>query len=308
MTSMLAWAVGLPAAEVLIDRVPALTLTAARLTLAALALILAWAVIEGPRALVRITWIPGLLVGFGGVGLAATSLVLGQGLTDPVTAAVISATMPVWGMALEVIFDGRRVTPGLLLGVGLSIAGGLTALIGSSAQEAQNLPLGALMILISVLAFLIGSRMTVTAMPENGALARTAVTVAGGAVGATMAAVIALPFGIVPPPISAFDWGDLGALTLFAVFGMSICQLFWIASVPHLGVGLASFHMNAATFYVMAMMAALGAPWIWAQAAGAALVALGVLAAQSSPTPVLQHEPNTRWGQGAAAPCPARRP
>ena len=45
MTSMLAWAVGLPAAEVLIDRVPALTLTAARLTLAALALILAWAVI-----------------------------------------------------------------------------------------------------------------------------------------------------------------------------------------------------------------------------------------------------------------------
>lgn len=296
MTSMLAWAVGLPAAEVLIGRVPALPLTAARLALAALALILAWAVIEGPRALLQAPWMRGLLVGFGGVGLAATTLVLGQSLTDPVTAAVITATMPVWGMALEVIFDGRKITLGLILGLALSLAGGFAALIGNAGSEAKNLPLGAAMILMSVLAFLIGSRMTVTAMPASGALARTAVTVAGGAIGAALAALIAIPFGTVPPPLSDFGWGDLGALTLFAVFGMSICQLLWIASVPRLGVGLASFHMNAAPFYVMAMMAALGAPWIWAQAAGAALVALGVLAAQSAPAPVLHHEPHSCEG------------
>lgn len=288
MTSMLAWAVGLPAAEVLIDRVPALPLTSARLILAALALILAWIALEGPRAVFHAPWLRGLLVGFGGVGLAATTLVLGQGLTDPITAAVITATMPVWGMALEVIFDGRRVTRGLMLGLALSLAGGLAALSGATGQAAQNLPLGAAMLLISVLAFLIGSRMTVTAMPDSSALARSAVTVAGGAVGATLAALIALPAGSAPPPaLASFDLSDLGALTLFAVFGMSLSQLFWISSVPRLGVGLASFHMNAAPFYVMAMMTALGADWIWAQAFGAALVALGVLAAQSSPAPRL---------------------
>jgi drug/metabolite transporter (DMT)-like permease len=46
---------------------------------------------------------------------------------------------------------------------------------------------------------------------------------------------------------------------------------------------LASLHMNAVPFYVMVVVVLfLGESWNWWQAAGAALVAVGVLLAQSA--------------------------
>ena len=47
-----------------------------------------------------------------------------------------------------------------------------------------------------------------------------------------------------------------------------------------LGIGIASLHMNAVPFYVMLISFALGGTWNWAQAAGAAIVVLGVAVAQ----------------------------
>ena len=72
---------------------------------------------------------------------------------------------------------------------------------------------------------------------------------------------------------------------LYAVTGLALSQVLWILSVGQLGIGLASLHINAAPFYVMAILYALGGPWNATQALGAAIVGVGVLIAQIPPRP-----------------------
>ena len=61
-----------------------------------------------------------------------------------------------------------------------------------------------------------------------------------------------------------------------------IAQLLWIYGAGRLGVMLASFHMNAAPFYVMLILLMLSkADWQSSRALGAGLVILGVILSQS---------------------------
>ena len=93
MMSMLVWAVGLPAADLLIGPVPALQLTAARMAMAAVCLLPLWWWLEGGTVLRGANWGLGLWIGGISIGLGAFMLVVGQGLTDSVTVAVISASL-----------------------------------------------------------------------------------------------------------------------------------------------------------------------------------------------------------------------
>jgi drug/metabolite transporter (DMT)-like permease len=112
MASMLIWAAGLPAADTIIDKVPPLAFAAARMSLAALTLLPVWLLVEGTQALRAANWPLGFLIGGATIGTGAFLLVVGQGVTGPVTVAVISATMPVIGIAIEVLLDGRRLRAG----------------------------------------------------------------------------------------------------------------------------------------------------------------------------------------------------
>ena len=107
--SMLIWAAGLPAADYLIPLMASDQLTAMRMSLAALAILPLWALIEGWGPLARVNWIKGLGVG-GLLGAGAWLLVLGQARGGAVTTAVISATLPLIGIAIEVLLDGRKMT------------------------------------------------------------------------------------------------------------------------------------------------------------------------------------------------------
>ncbi len=109
MASMLIWAAGLPAADHLIPLMVHEQLNALRMGLAGLSVLIAWAVLEGLRPVLRVNWWKGIAVG-SLIGLGAWFLILGQARGGAVTAAVISATLPVVGIALEVLFDGRRLT------------------------------------------------------------------------------------------------------------------------------------------------------------------------------------------------------
>ena len=160
MMSMLVWAVGLPAADLLIGPVPALQLTAARMAMAAVCLLPLWWWLEGGTVLRGANWGRGLWIGGISIGLGAFMLVVGQGLTDSVTVAVISAAMPVMGIAIEVLLDGKKITASLVVGTLLSLAGGLMALSGVA--SGAGLGLGALLCFGAVLLFTVGSRLTVT--------------------------------------------------------------------------------------------------------------------------------------------------
>lgn len=277
MASMLVWAAGLPAADVIIPLLPALSFSAARMCLGALALLPVWVLLEGWGVLRGAGWWQGIAVG-GLLGIGALCIIVGQKLTDPVTVAIISATMPVVGIALEVVLDGKKLTLGLILGLLLSLVGGVVALGGGIGG--LGLGLGALICFVSVLTFTLGSRLTVTSFPQLTPLGRTTVTLVGAAIATLAATSIDIALGAAAPDFSAFGWKETAALLVFAVGGLAVSQVLWIMSVGRLGIGMAALHINATPFYVMIIMFAFGSPWNWAQAIGAVIVGLGVLVAQ----------------------------
>ena len=283
MASMLVWAVGLPAADVLLAALPPLVITALRLVLAAAVLLPLWALADGWSAQRRAPWWRGIGVGGIGFGFGAYLLIVAQARTDAVTVAVIAATMPVVGIALECLLDGRRLTLALIAGLGLSVAGGLLAY--GARIGGFGLGLGALAAFGSVLAFTWGSRASVTAFPTLTAIGRTTITLSGAAIVTLAAALAAAALGADTTDWAAIGPREIGALVLYAVTGLALSQVLWILSVGQLGIGLASLHINAAPFYVMAILYALGGPWNATQALGAAIVGVGVLIAQIPPRP-----------------------
>ena len=278
MMSMLVWAVGLPAADLLIGPVPPLQLTAARMAMAAACLLPVWWWLEGGAVLRGASWGRGVWIGGVSIGRGAFMLVVGQGMTDSVTVAVISAAMPVLGIGIEVLLDGKKITASLVVGTLLSLAGGLMALGGVT--SGAGLGLGALLCFGAVLLFTVGSRLTVTAFPQLSALGRTTVTLSGAALATGVAAAVSLLLGAAGPNWAVLGLKEFGALALFAIGGLAISQMLWIASIGSIGIALASLHINATPFYVMIILFALGGEWRWMQALAAAIVGLGVLVAQ----------------------------
>ncbi len=278
MASMVIWAAGLPSADHLIPLLPADQLNTLRTASAAAALLPIWIALEGWRALAVVNWPKGLLNG-ACIGLGAWFLIEGQARSGAVTVAVISAMLPVVGITLEVLFDGRKLTMGLILGLILSLIGGVMALDVAGGGLAFGL--GALLCLASVVTFSIGSRFTVTAFPNQTALGRTTISLTGAVLGALSISLIKGWFGATPTPSFA-TWGikEAGALFMFGVGSLGIAQLMFIMAVDRLGIGLSSIHINAAPFYVMLILYAFGGTWSWSQAAAAAVVGLGVLIAQ----------------------------
>lgn len=279
MASMLVWAAGLPAADLLIPIVPPLPLTLMRTASAAAVLLAVWVAVEGWGAPRRAPWGRGIGVGGVCIGLGAVLLVIGQAYTDAVTVAIITATMPLIGMALEVLLDGRRITRALVVGLTLSLCGGMIAL--ARGGFTLDLGIGALAAFGSCLAFTWGSRASVTMLPGMTPLGRTALTVAGACLVASVATAIwSLQPGASAVVWGAFGWREAGALLLFGVGSLAVSQILWLTAVECIGIGASSLHMNAVPFYVMVMAFALGGGWNWLQTAGAAVVVLGVLVAQ----------------------------
>ena len=279
MASMLIWAAGLPAADMLIPLLIPEQLNALRMTLAGGFLVILWAALEGFGPLMRTNWLKGIAVG-SLIGLGAWFLIRGQALGGAVTAAVISSTLPVVGITLEVILDGRKITPALIIGLILSLIGGALTLDPGGAAAGGSMVWGALLCFGSVVAFTIGSRLTVTAFPNETPVGRTAVTLFGAAVAALSVAAIQVATGADMPSFAAWGPKEIGAILLFSVGALGVSQIMWIMSVERLGIGLSALHINAAPFYVMLILFALGGVWSWPQALAAALVGLGVLIAQ----------------------------
>ncbi|MGQ0567202.1 MAG: DMT family transporter [Gemmobacter sp.] len=276
--SMLIWAAGLAAGDILIPHIPPLPLAALRAGTAALVLLPVWWLVEGTAPFRSARWDRALVVGGIGIGIGALLLVYAQSKTDAVTVAVISAATPVVGIALECLLDGRRMTMRMVAGLGLSVAGGILALDWS--RGGLSLGLGAAAAFGAVLAFTWASRATVTAFPGMTALGRTTVTITGGAVVAVLAAGLGVIFDAPATDWAALGWPEMGALLLFGIGSLAVSQTLWIMGVGRLGIGLASLHMNTASFYVMLIVFLAGGLWDWQRAFGAGVVVLGVLVAQ----------------------------
>ncbi len=281
MASMMVWAAGLPAVDVLIGTFPALPLTTLRMVLAAAILMPFWIMRDGWGAVKQADWRSGLWVGGMGFGLGAYLLIVAQDHTDAVTVAVIAATMPVVGVALECVLDGRKLNILLLFGMLLSLAGGVLAYV--SGLAGMTLGWGALAAFGSVVTFAWASRATVKAFPTLSPLGRTTITLSGAALVTSIVALAVSLTGGEGPNWAAIGPREIATLAFYAFAAMALSQVLWIVAVGNLGIGLAALHINAAPFYVMLILYAFGANWNWTQALGAAIVATGVLIAQRAP-------------------------
>ena len=282
MASMAVWAAGFPAAEVLLKTWDPLALIAARFCLSVLVLVVAWAAVEGGRAVLAAPWLKGARIGGLAFGLGAWLLLVAQAATDAVTVSIIAAAVPIAAVLIEIVTEGRRLNRRLGAGLLASVVGGIIASgLGSGGGGLSASALwGVGAAVLSCFLFAWGSHRSVSGLPDLSALGRTTVTLAGGLVVTGVLFLAAHMLGLVPLPKGVMQGHTPMLLAIYAIGGMALSQLLWIISVARLGVGLASFHINVAPFYVMLIFLALGQGWSWPQAIGAAIVALGVIVAQ----------------------------
>ena len=282
LSAMVLWAVGFPAADILLESWGTLALLTVRVFLAVGLLLGIWALREGLASLGRAPWRRGMFIGAIGFGLGAYALLLGQKLSDAVTPAIAVAMMPVAGAALELLLDKRRLQIALASGIALALLGGTLA-TGARFSEG-NFGLGALLCLFAVGTFAWATRATTRDLADISAIGRTTITLAGGFIFVLLGWLASTWAGLGDTAIGLVDGQHLILLFIFTVPALMIAQFLWIWSAAGLGILVASLHMNAVPFYVMVIVVLLlGAPWHWDQALGAALVAAGVLLAQLPP-------------------------
>lgn len=278
MTAIMLFAFGFPAAEHLLDTWGVVSLIAFRNTLALALLIALWTCVDGWRTVATAPWLTGIRIGSVGFGLGATLLLLAQSMTNAVTAALAAAAMPVAAVAFEVALDGRRLTGNFVGGVALVLIGGVLA-TGVNLSDA-SFGAGAVIGLFAASIFAWGSRSTVKSLPRLKPLGQTVVTTAGMALFTIAVYAVFILFDLPGAQATSLDNSGWMLMLIYAWVSLAISQSFWITGVGKLGVGLASFHLNAAPFYVMLILLALGGSWNWMQAFGALVLAAGVVIAQ----------------------------
>ena len=136
-----------------------------------------------------------------------------------------------------------------------------------------------------------GSRQTVKKLPNLTPLSRTTVTT-GGMVAFCLIFWIAVQiFWQSSATLSITTSQDILLLLVYSILGLSISQVLWIKSVAQIGVGIASFHLNATPFYVMVIIFLFGGGWNWMQTVGVLIVLSGAILAQL-PDQILKNSPD----------------
>ena len=276
--SILLFAMGFPAAEYLLDDWDVVSVITARNVFSFILIFLIWISIEGVQKVKSAQWLKGTLIGVAGFGIGAFLILYLQSLTSPVIAALAVATMPVFAVSLEMLLDGRKMTVWFFCGVILVLWGGYIASGASMSQS--NIGFAILIGFLGVALFAWGSRATVKSLPGMTNLGQVSVTSLGMALLSIVLYFICTIFMDLTNSVSSITLKHLGLILIYAWLGLGISQILWIKAVSQLGIGIASFHLNAVPFYVMLMLFLLGDQWIWRQAIGALVVITGVIIAQ----------------------------
>ena len=226
----------------------------------------------------ELPWVNGFWIGGIGFGFGSLLLLIAQAMTDATTAALAAAAMPLFAVGLEVALDGRRLSGRFLLAVALVLSGG--ALAAGVIPGKSSIGAGFALGLFASGIFAWGSRKTVKSFPTLSPLVRTTITTYGMFGFMAVLCLTAIFFEHSWSPVGSLDVSNLKLLFIYAFLGLALSQILWIKAVEDVGIGIASFHLNAAPFYVMIIVFALGSDWNWMQALGAAILTIGTLLAQ----------------------------
>ena len=277
-TAIILFATGFPAADKLLQTWGVITLIALRNLLALIVMISLIFFLEKSVVLRKLPWLKGFWVGGIGFGFGSLLLLIAQAMTDATTAALAAAAMPIFAVGLEVALDGRRLSARFLLAVALVLFGG--ALAAGVKLGESSISLGFALGLLASGIFAWGSRETVKSFPSLSPLTRTAVTTSGMFGFVAIPCLVAMFFQYSWSAVGTLDTSNVGLLIIYACLALGISQIFWIKAVDEIGIGIASFHLNATPFYVMIIVYLFGSDWNWMQVLGAAILTVGTLLAQ----------------------------
>jgi drug/metabolite transporter (DMT)-like permease len=279
--AMVMWSFAFPIAEFMLASWGTVTLVLTRQLIGVATLFACWLWLDGFARIRAADWRGGLHVGGIGFGLGSITFLVGQHMSDAVTPAIAASMMPIIGALLEVTLDGRRLKPRLLGGILLALLGGLLA-TGTRIDEG-NFGWGSMLCLFSVVLFAWATRATNHRFRSLSFVGQTTLTLSGSLIVVTLVYLLMRLLQIPGTGVGVLDAQHLGLLVFSSVASLALAQFMWIRGAAGLGILLASLHMNAVPFYVMVIVVLfLGESWNWGQAAGAALVAAGVLLAQSA--------------------------
>ena len=277
------FALGFPAAEHLLQTWGVFSLTALRNLLALLTMLFLMLLLERNVNFIKLPWFQGFWIGGIGFGFGSLLLVVAQAMTDATTAALAAATMPIFAVGLEVFFDGRRLSSHFLIAVTLVLFGGVLA-AGISFGDSSINGGFAIGLLASGL-FAWGSRKTVKSFPKLSPLSRSTITTLGMFGFSVVIYLLTMPFESPSSVVGSLNIPNISLLIIYACLSLSISQIFWIKGVNDVGVGIASFHLNAAPFYVMIFVFLLGSDWNWIKTLGVGILTIGTILAQRSEKP-----------------------
>ena len=125
-----------------------------------------------------------------------------------------------------------------------------------------------------------GSRATIVYLPKLTSLGQTTVTSFGMTVFGIGFYIGALILGLPGTVIPEITNNHIILILITGWVSLSISQYLWIKGVGKLGIGIASFHLNGAPFFVMLILLVLGGDWNWQQAFGALVLVFGVMISQ----------------------------
>jgi drug/metabolite transporter (DMT)-like permease len=277
-TAIFLFALGFPAADQLLQTWGIITLISLRNFLALMVMVFLIFLLERNVAFRKLPWLKGFWIGGIGFGFGSLLLLIAQAMTDATTAALAAAAMPIIAVGLEVALDGRRLSGRFLVAVALVLFGGALAagLIPGKSSIGTGFALG----LLASGIFAWGSRETVKSFPTLSPLSRTAITTSGMFGFTAIASFAAMIFEHSWSAVGSLDISNIVLLFIYACLALGISQVFWIKAVDEVGIGIASFHLNATPFYVMIIVFILGSEWNWIQTVGAAVLTFGTLLAQ----------------------------
>ncbi len=276
--SMVLWATTFPVTNIILETWHPVLATAARLWIGALFLLLWMAVAGRLGELKREAWGNGFLVG--GIGLTGSALFLVWGLAfaDPVTVAIIAATVPLVAALMGVLARTERMTLPIMVGIVMAIAGGIATSFGGNVKG-PTFHGGEFLVILANIFWIGYSRSCITRLKALSDLAKTTLTMTCSSIVALVLIPILIVLGWTPVEYE-LSLPTVGLIVWMAVLANGIAVILWLWGARLLGVTIGSMHQNLVPFYVILLVLPLGGEIHAQQLLGAALVAAGACFAQ----------------------------
>ncbi|MEO8557933.1 MAG: DMT family transporter [Rhodospirillales bacterium] len=208
--------------------------------------------------------------------------VLGVLWSDPIVVSAITITMPLVGSATAKALLGTPLGRGFMVGLVLSILGGLLVVHGRPSFSFQALGLrgGEPLMLLAMVCWNVYSVKAQSWLAGVGQLRLTLISSISTGLWLAVVCVAMLGIGLAHWPMAWPSVTNMSLVVYLALFSAAIGNLLWNSGVSVVGVPVASLYINLSAVFTVLMVMALGIYPSFEQILGGLVVVAGVVYVQ----------------------------